>query len=85
MIQAIDREQKEREITDELQEKIKPQDIIVTRTEKITTYDENGTMTVKRIKHRINVSKIVNETKKIVLNDQATKKLNEIEKIFKTN
>ena len=83
MIEACRKEQPNREITEKLAEKMTPQDVIVKRTEEIVSYEENGNMTVKRITQRVNITKLVNETAKVVLADVARKKIQELENIFK--
>lgn len=83
MIEACRKERKKRIITKELYNKIVPQDVIVKKVEEIETYDELGNMSVKRITHRVNVTKLVNETAKVVLADVARKKIQELENIFK--
>lgn len=83
MIEACKKEEPKRIITEELAQKITPQDVIVNKIELQKTYDENGTLTIKRITHKVNITKLVNETAKVVLADVARKKIQELENIFK--
>ena len=63
---------------------IGPTDIIITRLHEVISYDEKGRMITEYKKEKINISKAMNETKKIVMANVAEKKLSEIEKIFTT-
>lgn len=83
MIEACRKEQPKSVITKEFAEKITPQDVIVSKVENKKVYDENGTLTVKRLTHRVNITKLVNETAKVILADVARKKIQELENIFK--
>ena len=56
-------------------------DIIVNRIRTVTTY-ENGLKVERQIKKQVNVTKMVNETKKLIKQETASEKLAEIEKIF---
>lgn len=66
----------------ELQEAGKVKDVIVTRYTEVETVNENGEKVIKRKANEINVTKLVNETKKLVKNATAEEKLAELEKIF---
>lgn len=57
-------------------------DIIVKKHKKVVTYDEKGIMTVERIPTLVNISKLVNESKKLIKINTAEEKLAELEKIM---
>ena len=57
-------------------------DVIITKYEKKTTYNEEGDMIIKRIPVKVNITKKVNETAKIIKEQTAAEKLADIEKIF---
>ena len=56
-------------------------DIYVTKTKTVVTY-ENGCRVERQIKKEVNITKMINESKKLVKQNTAQEKLNEIEKIF---
>jgi hypothetical protein len=56
-------------------------DIYVTKTKTIVTY-ENGCRVERQVKKEVNITKMMNESKKLVKQNTAQEKLNEIEKIF---
>lgn len=56
-------------------------EIYVTKTKTVVTY-ENGCRVERQIKKKVNLSKMINESKKLVKQNTAQEKLNEIEKIF---
>lgn len=58
-----------------------PQDIIAKRAKKIIEY-QNGARIERTVYTEVNITRMVNETKKLVKTDTATEKLAEIEKIF---
>ena len=60
----------------------KQKDIIITKYKNETTYNEDGSKTVKRVPVMVNITKKVNETAKLVKEQTATEKLAELEKIF---
>ena len=60
----------------------KPKDIIVIKYETKTDYDQNGNMTVKRIPKKVNVTKMVSESKKVIKRNHAAETLAQLEKIF---
>lgn len=57
-------------------------DIIITKYDKKTTYNEQGDMIIKRIPIKVNITQKVNETAKLIKEQTATEKLAELEKIF---
>lgn len=57
-------------------------DIIVTKYQNQTVYNEDGSFTVKRIPTKVNITKKINESKKLIKKDTAAEKLAELEKIF---
>lgn len=59
----------------------KPEDIIVTKYETVITY-ENGAKIERRKPKKVNVTKLVNETKKLIKAQTAEEKLAELEKVF---
>lgn len=63
--------------------KLQPQDIITYRWKEVTIYNEDGTKTIKRVCDKVNVTKKVNESKKLIKTYTAEQKLQEIDKISK--
>ena len=63
--------------------KIKVPDTIVTRTIEKIIENEDGTTTIKREAELVNLSKKINETKKLIKKGIAEQKLEEIERIAK--
>lgn len=61
--------------------KRKTEDIIVTKYETVITY-ENGAKIERRKPKKVNVTKLVNETKKLIKAQTAEEKLAELEKVF---
>jgi hypothetical protein len=57
-------------------------DIIITKYEKQITYDEEGNKIEKRIPIKVNITRKVNESAKLIKEYKAEEKLAEIEKIF---
>lgn len=57
-------------------------DIIITKYKNETTYNEDGSRTEKRVPVKVNITKKVNETAKLVKEQTAAEKLAELEKIF---
>lgn len=55
-----------------------PDDIIVTKWEEKTEVIDDKTVQTKRIAKKINITKLVNETKKIVKQDSAAAKISEL-------
>lgn len=63
-------------------EKDKPnRDIFVTKYEELIEY-KNGEKIIKRVPKVVNITKKVNETKKLIKNYSAEEKLIELERIF---
>ena len=60
----------------------KPKDIIVTKIATRTTVNSEGDIVIKRVKTRVNLTKKINETKKMIKIDTAQEKLEEIERIY---
>lgn len=58
------------------------EDIIITKYEKQITYDEEGNKIEKRIPVKVNITRKVNESAKLIKEYKAEEKLAEIEKIF---
>ena len=57
-------------------------DVIITKYKIETIENEDGTTTIKRIPVNVNITKKVNETKKMIKNYTAEEKLAELEKVF---
>lgn len=55
-----------------------PDDIIVTKWEEKTEVIDSKTVQTKRVGTKVNITKLVNETKKIVKQDSATAKISEL-------
>lgn len=67
---------------DEKIPKCKIPDTFVKKFIEVEEYDVYGTKTVKRQEQLVNVTKLVNESKKILKQTNAEEKLKELEKIF---
>lgn len=68
--------------TKDIEDKIKSRDIIVNKIKWETIIGEDGTIIKKRKNKKINLTKKMNETKKLIKNDNAAKKLAELEEIL---
>lgn len=60
-------------------------DIIVTKTIDVEEEKEDGTKIIKKQKTKVNITKKVNETAKLIKNKSAEEKLAELEKVFTQN
>ena len=60
----------------------KKKDIIITRYTTTTEYDKNRNQIIKRIPKQVNITKVVNESKKLLKRQNAEKTLAELEKYF---
>jgi predicted ATP-dependent endonuclease of OLD family len=58
-----------------------PQDIIVKRVSYVTEYDEEGNEIKKRKEKLVNITKKINETKKLIKTNTAEEKLAAFDKI----
>lgn len=63
---------------------IKYPDIITVKFVEKTVYNEDGSKTVKRIPEKVNITKKVNESKKLIKNYTAEEKMAEIERITRS-
>lgn len=70
------------ELTEEYENKFKQVDIIIKKYQTITEIDENGYTLIKRLPKLVNITKKVNEEKKLVKQYTAEEKLAELEKVF---
>lgn len=61
---------------------LKGREIIVNKVSWETEVAENGDITKKRKIKKVNITKKINEEKKLIKNNQAEEKLAELEKIF---
>lgn len=59
-----------------------PDDIIVTKYETIVEVIDQNTMTSKRVAKQVNITRLVNETKKLVKQNAAAEKINELKEIL---
>ena len=57
-------------------------DIIITKYETKTEYTDDGSKLEKRVPIKVNITKKINETKKLLKTTTAEQKMAEIEKIF---
>lgn len=57
-------------------------DIIVIKYEKNIEYKTDGTKIERRVPKKVNITKMVNERKKVIKTNKAQETLDEIEKIF---
>lgn len=82
MIQAMHKK-KEVPVFDKNQmEQNGPYDIIVNKISFKEERDKDGNLTIKRTKKKVNLTKKINETAKLIKKDIATEKIEEIEKIY---
>ncbi len=58
--------------------------IMVERVSYITDYDKDGNMTQKRVVTTVNLSRKINECSRLVKEDLAVKKLEELQKVLET-
>lgn len=71
-------------LTSKMVEDLKSREIIVKKPYYELTYEkETGNEIKSRKVNKINITKKINEEKKLIKNDQAEKKLAELERIFK--
>lgn len=63
-------------------DKLKGREIIVNKVSWETEVAENGDIIKKRKIKKVNITKKINEEKKLIKNNQAEEKLAELEKIF---
>ena len=63
-------------------EEPKHNDTLVKRISYDTEYDEEGNEIKKRKETNINITKLINETKKLIKNYSAEEKLDEMKRIF---
>ena len=61
---------------------VESHDIIIKKYETVVEYNANGDKTEKRVPITINITKKINETKKLIKTATAEQKMAEIEKIF---
>lgn len=58
--------------------------VMVERVSCITDYDKDGNMTQKRIVSIVNLSRKINECSRLVMEDLAVKKLEELQKVLES-
>ena len=80
----IERKPIKKLLTKEMLEETKDTDIIITKHQNKTIYNEDNSKTIKRIPIKINITKKVNETAKTIKTYSAEEKLQQIEKIYRT-
>lgn len=61
---------------------VEQRDIIITKYKETTIYNEDGSILTKKEPVQVNITKKVNETKKMIKNYTAEEKLAELEKVF---
>ena len=69
-------------ITKEIKEQLRTKDIIITKYKDEETVNEDGSITHKRIPINVNITKKINEEKKLIKTYTAEEKLIELEKVF---
>ncbi len=62
--------------------KNKNRDIIIKKFEIKTEVNDDGSITTRRIPIKVNITKKVNESKKLIKNYTAEQKIEELERIF---
>lgn len=82
MIQAMHKKKETPIITKEQMGQNAPYDIIVNKISYKEERDKDGNLTIKRTKKKVNLTKKINETAKLIKKDIATEKIEEIEKIY---
>lgn len=83
MLEVERKTHKQLGMTEEEKDVFKNKDIIITRIETVIEND-GETETRKRVKNYINLTKKINESKKLIKNYTAEEKIAELEKIFTT-
>lgn len=58
--------------------------VMVERVSYITDYDKDGNLTEKRIVTTVNLSRKINECSRLVMEDLAVKKLEELQKVLES-
>ena len=69
-------------ITEERMEELAPKDIIITKYKIEEIVNDDGSITSKRIPVNVNITKKINEEKKLIKTYTAEEKLIELEKVF---
>lgn len=69
-------------MTAEIQQAIKIKEIVITKYKTVETVNDDKSINIKKIPVNVNITKLVNEQKKLVKNYSAEEKLQELEKIF---
>ena len=69
-------------ITKEIEQLSRPKDIVITKYRTDIDYDKDGNEIKKRTPVTVNITKKMNESKKLVKKFTAEEKLEELEKIF---
>lgn len=60
----------------------KPKDIIIQRSRVELVENENGRLELVKKNENVNITRMVNETKKLIKTESAAEKLAEIQKVF---
>ncbi len=63
----------------------KDSDIIITKIEEQETYEPNGDKITKKVEHKVNLTKKIHEEVKVLNQDLARQKIEQLGEIFKVN
>lgn len=69
-------------MTPEIQQALKIKEIVITKYKTVETVNADGSINIKNVPVNVNITKLVNEQKKLVKNYSAEEKLKELEQIF---
>ncbi len=82
MLEVFRKPQPPQKMTEEIKKQTELKDIIVTKYKTVEKINEDGSITISKEPQNVNITKLVNEQKKLVKNYSAEEKLIELEKIF---
>lgn len=69
-------------LTEEQKKVLKLKDVIITKYKAVEKVNDDGSITITNEPINVNITKLVNEQKKMIKNYSAEEKLSELEKIF---
>lgn len=69
-------------MTADIQKALKIKEIVITKYKTVETVNADGSINIKNVPVNVNITKLINEQKKLVKNYTAEEKLKELEQIF---
>lgn len=82
ILEITKRPQRPPKLTDEEKRILRMKDVIVTKYKTIEKVNNDGSIIITNEPQNVNITKLVNEQKKMIKNYSAEEKLIELEKIF---